>query len=140
VLSPILEKSNDKNVAADLLVMELLDFIMDEEDIFNMYKGSMFGTYHDIQKVKTKKIIWDYDEETFEYIEQEVEAEEDMPIFTLGFSTGKSDIIERLLKRMAKLDENLHRESNYWVIDNAVLGSAPLYLINKNGLFMVSND
>lgn len=140
VLSPILEKSNDKNVAADLLLMELLDFIMDEEDIFSMYKGTMFGTYNDIQKVKTKKIIWDYDEETFEYIEQEVEAEEDMPIFTLGFSTGKSDLIERLLKRMTKLNDDLHRETNYWVVDNAVLGSAPLYLINKNGLFLVSND
>lgn len=140
VLSPILEKSNDKNVAADLLLMELLDFIVDEEDVFGMYKGSMFGTYQDIQKVKTKKIIWDYDEETFEYIEQEVEAEEDMPIFTLGFSTGKSDLIERLLKRMTKLNEDLHREANYWVVDNAVLGSAPLYLINKNGLFIVSND
>ena len=140
VLTPILERSEDQNVAADLMILELFDFLIDEEDVFDMYKGTMFGTYSDVQKIKTKKVIFDYDEETFEYIEQEVEAEEDMPIFTIGFSTGKSDLIERLLKRMKKLNPDLKKEANYWVIENAILDAAPVYLVNKNNLFIISND
>lgn len=140
VLAPLLEKSNDPNVASDLMLLELFDILMDEETIFGTYKGSMFGTYTDVKKVKTKKIIFDYDEETFEYTEQEVEAEEDMPIFTLGFSTDRTDIVERLLKRISRLNPDLHRESDYWIIDRAILDAAPIYLVLKNDLLIVSND
>ncbi len=140
VLTPILEKSNDPNVAGDLMVLELFDILMDEETIFGTYKGSMFGTYTDVKKVKTKKIVFDYDEDTFEYTEQEVEAEEDMPIFTLGFSTERTDIVERLLKRISKLNSNLHVENDYWVIDHAILDAAPIYLIPRKGIFLISND
>jgi len=140
ILTPIMEKSDDQNVAADLLIMELFDILMDEETVFDAYKGSMFGTYSDIKKVKTKKIIFEYDEETFDYIEMEVEAEEDMPIFSLGFSTGRPDLLERILKRMSKLNPDIRKETNHWVIDNAILGSVPMYLILKNDLLILSND
>lgn len=140
VLTPIMERSDDQNVAADLLIMELFDILMDEETVFDAYKGSMFGTYSDIKKVKTKKIVFEYDEENFEYREIEVEAEEDMPIFSLGFSTGRPDLLERILKRMSKINPDIHKDRDFWVVDNAILGSVPMYLILKNDLLILSND
>ena len=38
----------------------------------------------------------------FEYIENEVEAEEDMPIFTIGFTTDRGDVPEKVLNHLVK--------------------------------------
>lgn len=124
----------------NLLVLELLDEYINKDALFGSYKGSMFGTFNGIKKVKTKKIIFDYDEETWEYTEQEVEAEEDMPIFTLGFSTDRPDIAEKILKRLSRATSQIEQVNDHWVFYDAVMESAPLYFVNKNGLFIITND
>ena len=140
VMIPILEKSDSKDVTLALLVLELYDEFLNKDAIFNTYNGSMFGTYSGIEKIKTKKIIFNYDEETFEYTEEEVEAEEDMPIFTYGFTTGNNEFSAKVLKRLETILKELHKEDDYWVIDNGVLNSANLYILLKNDLFIVTND
>lgn len=140
VIVPILEKEKSMQVTMNLLVLELLDEYINKDALFGSYKGSMFGTFNGIKKVKTKKIIFDYDEETWEYTEQEVEAEEDMPIFTLGFSTDRADIVEKILKRLSRATSQIEQVNDHWVFYDAVMESAPLYFINKNGLFILTND
>ena len=89
---------------------------------------------------KTKKIIFEYDEETFDYTEQEVEAEEDMPIFTFGLATDRGDIAEKILKHFVRIsDASKYEEApkfinhgDYWELQNGVMNSASLYIINKN--------
>ena len=127
-------------LAGNLLTIELLDELLNKDAIFGVYQGSMFGSYHGIQKVKTKKIVFDYNDETFEYTEREEEAEEDMPVFSMGFTTERSDIPERVLERVSAIVDELHNEGDYWVIDNAVLDAAPLYILLKNDLFILTND
>ena len=93
-----------------------------------------------ITKPKTKKIEFTYDDITFEYDEKEVEAEEDMPIFTIGFSTERGDIPEKILKHLSRLTSRFKNMGNYWVYEEAILDAAPLYMIHKNGLFIFTND
>jgi hypothetical protein len=140
VMMPMAESEESESIAISLLVIELLDELLNKDAIFDTYKGSMFGAYNGIKKVKTEKIIYEYEEQTFEYIEQRVEAEEDMPIFVLGFSTNRSDLPDKILRRIARITDDCHFEQNYWVFDNGVMNSVPLYMINKNGLFMFTND
>jgi hypothetical protein len=140
IIIPMLESSDSRQVSSQLLLIEMMNEFLNKDAIFDTYKGSMFGTYNGIQKIKTKKLIFEYDEDTFEYTEREVEAEEDMPIFTLGFSTDRSDIPEKILKYIAKTEYECQDMGDYWVYDNAVLNAAPLYMILKNGLFIFSND
>lgn len=140
VIVPILEKEKNMEVTMNLLVLELLDEYINKDALFGSYKGSMFGSFNGIKKVKTKKIIFDYDEETWEYTEEEVEAEEDMPIFTLGFTTDRPDIINKIFKRLSRVTGQIEGTNNYWVFHDAVLEAAPLYFINKNGLFIITND
>jgi len=140
VIMPIFSESDSRNLSALALTFELMDEFLNKDAIFDSYKGSMFGSFNGIQKIKTKKIIFDYDDETFDYTEREVEAEEDMPIFVFGFSTERHDIPAKILKHLCKVYENYHNMGDYWVVDNAVLNSAPLYIINKNGLFIYTND
>lgn len=142
VIVPILEREAEKtqDVAISLLMIEVMDEFLNKDAIFDTYKGGMFASYNGIKKVKTKKVIFDYDDETFEYTEQTVEAEEDMPIFTMGFSTDRSDIATRLLNRICKVAPTWTKNENYIEIENGMLNAAPLYLIVNDGIFIITND
>jgi len=142
VIVPILEREaeNTKDMAYSLLLIEIMDEFLNKDAIFDTYKGGMFASYSGIKKVKTKKVIFDYDDETFEYTEQTVEAEEDMPIFTTGFSTDRSDIASKLLARICKIAPNWTKHENYIEIENGMLNAAPLYLIVNDGIFIITNN
>jgi hypothetical protein len=140
IILPILEKETSSTISANLLVIELLDELMNKDAVFGTYKGSMFGTYQGVKIVTTKKIVFDYDEETYEYEEKEVEAEEEMPIFTLGYSTDRSDIPAKVMKRMDRLSDKITDMGEYWVFEDVILNAAPVYIINKNKLFIITND
>lgn len=142
VIVPILEREaeNTKDIAYSLLILEVMDEFLNKDAIFDTYKGGMFASYSGIKKVKTKKVIFDYDDETFEYTEQTVEAEEDMPIFTTGFSTDRSDITSKLLARICKIAPNWTKHENYIEIENGMLNAASLYLIVNDGIFIITNN
>lgn len=140
IILPILKAEPNPRIASNVLTVELMNEFINTDAVFNTYKGTMFGTFNGIQRVKTKRIDFLYDEETFEYQEREVEGEEDMPIFTLGFSTGRPDIPEKILKYLSGVSSRFKNMGNYWQYDDAILNSVPLYIINKNGLFIFTND
>jgi len=140
VLLPLLSDEKNAQIAMNVLTLELLNEFINKDALFDTYKGSMFGTFNGIKKVKTKKIDFSYDEETFAYQETETETEAEMPIFTLGFSTARADVPELVLKHMARLSSRIQRFENYWRIDNAILDAAPLYILNTGKLLIFTND
>jgi hypothetical protein len=140
IIIPILSEEKDPRVSSNILMAELINEFVDVDAVFNTYKGSMFGSFNGIKKVKTKKIEFFYDENTFEYGEKEIDGEEDMPIFTLGFSTNRSDIPEKVLKHLSRMTSRFQKIGNYWKIDEAIFNSVPLYIINQNNLLIFTND
>ena len=140
VIMPILSSEKNSRMSANVLTIELLNEFINKDALFGTYKGSMFGTFNGIQKIKTTKIEYSYDEETYEYSEREVEAEEDMPIFTVGFSTERADIPEKVLNHLSRLTSRFKNMGTYWVCEKAILDAADLYMINANGLFIFTND
>ncbi|MFT5780209.1 MAG: hypothetical protein ACI837_003170 [Crocinitomicaceae bacterium] len=139
LIMPML-RSSEGNISMSALSFELMDEFINKDAVFGLYQGSMFGTYNGIKTIKTKKIVFDYDDETFEYTEKEVEAEEDMPVFTLGFTTKRNDIPLKVLRSVARAFDEVRDMGDYWIVDNGVLNTAPLYFILKNNLFIVTND
>jgi hypothetical protein len=140
VIMPILSSEKNARMSSNVLTIELLNEFVNKDALFGTYKGSMFGTFNGIQKIKTTKIEFSYDEETYEYSEREVEAEEDMPIFTVGFSTERADIPDKVLKHLSRLTSRFKNMGTYWVYEKAILDAADLYMINQNGLFIFTND
>ncbi|MCR9170943.1 MAG: hypothetical protein NXI10_00510 [bacterium] len=144
----IVTQSDREEMVAMSITFDILYSFLDKETLFETFKGAAFMTYKGIQKVKTKKIVFDYDEETFEYIEREEEAEEDLPIFTWGFATENHDLIERIMRHSQRSMSRytwegasyLVEHEGYWEITNGMMGSVSMYLINKNGVFIVTND
>ena len=139
-IMPIISAEKNADVAMNVLMLELLNEFVDKDAVFDTYKGSMFGTFNGIKKINTRKIEFIYDEITFEYEEQETEAVEDMPVFTLGFSMGREDIPEIILRNLGNLTSKFEKHDDYWVLNNAILEAAPLYMISKNNLFIFTND
>ncbi len=140
VLVPILSKAKDPEISFNLLLLKLGNALVNKDAVFDAYKGSLFMTFNGIQKVKTRKITFFYDEETFEYGEKETEAEEDMPIFTLGFSTKRKDIPEMILEHFSQVTSKFENKGDYWVYNKAIFDAAPVFLINAKGMFIVTND
>lgn len=140
VLLPLLSDEKNAQIAMNVLTLELLNEFVNKDALFSTYKGSMFGTFNGVEKIKTKKIEFYYDEETFEYGERETDAETEMPVFTLGFSTERADIPELVLKHMARLTSRMQKHENYWRFENAILDAAPLFIINTGSLLILSND
>lgn len=144
----IVTKSDREEMVGMSITFDMLYAFLDKETLFETYRGGTFMSFKGIQKVKTKKIVFDYDEDTFEYIEREEEAEEDMPIFAWGFGTNNHALIDRILNHSQRAT-NRHTYDNashminhdgYWEITNGLFGSVSMYILNKNGVFLVTND
>jgi hypothetical protein len=140
IIIPMLSKQKDPRVTSNVLKAELLNEFINLDAVFDTYHGSMFGTFNGVKKVKTKRIEFSYDEKTFEYSEKEIIGEEEMPMFTVGFSTGRADIPEKILEYMGKMTTRFKKTDNYWKIDDAIFNSIPVYVINRNGLLVITND
>ena len=140
IVIPMLSKQKDPRVTSNVLKAELLNEFINLDALFDTYRGSMFGTFNGVKKVKTKRIEFSYDEKTFEYSEKEIIGEEEMPMFTVGFSTGRADIPEKILNYMGKMTTRFKKIDNYWKIDDAIFNSIPVYVINRNGLLVITND
>jgi hypothetical protein len=140
VLVPILSKAKDPEISFNLLLLKLGNALVNKDVLFDAYKGSLFMTFNGIQKVKTRKITFFYDEQTFEYGERETEAEEDMPIFTLGFSTKRNDIPEMVLEHFSQVTSKFENKGEYWIYNKAIFDAAPVFLIPAEGMFLITND
>jgi hypothetical protein len=124
----------------NVILLKLLNELIDKDALFKAYKGSVFLTFNGVKKVKTKKIEFKYDDETFNYTDVVTDAEEDMPIFTMGFSTERGDIPEMVLQHLTQITERIKNHGEYWVLENAVFNAAPMFMTHRNGLFIVTND
>lgn len=140
IILPLLEKEKNIDLSLNVLSLKLANAFINKDAVFDAYKGCMFGTFNGIKKVKTRKIEFFYNEDTFEYGERETDADEDMPIFTLGFTTGRPDVPELVLEHLSTITSNFEKKPNYWVYHKAIFDSAPLYILNTNGLFILTND
>jgi hypothetical protein len=140
VLVPILSKADDPEISFNLLMLKLGNALINKDAVFDTYKGSLFLSFNGVQKVKTKKITFYYDEQTFEYGERETEAEEEMPVFTMGFSTKRKDIPEMVLEHLSQVTSKFENKGDYWVFNKAIFDAAPVFIINTGDLFILTND
>ena len=139
VVMPILRKEKSRRVSSSVLMIEMVNAFIDKDAVFDTYRGSMFGTFNGIKMVPVKRVVYSYDD-NFNYSEEEVIEEEEIPIFALGFSTKRNDIPAIFMEQMSHMNSEWQNMGKYWKIDNAILNSLPLYIINRGGLFIMTND
>ncbi|HIP32192.1 MAG TPA: hypothetical protein EYG86_05475 [Crocinitomicaceae bacterium] len=140
IIVPILESSDDGRATKSLIGLEFFDEFANKDALFDTYRGSMFGTFNGIKKVKTKQVIYTYDD-NFEYHKEIIEGEEDMPIFTFGFSSKNNEFSEKFMKRIERLShKEVYAKNGVWVIERGALDAADLFVVLKNDLVIFTND
>ena len=140
ILLPLLKDKRDNKMVMNLLAIQLLDKLVDKKAFFGAYKGGIFGTFNGIQTILTKKIDYNWNEENFEYTEIETESEEDIPVFTLGFASERTDLCELVLSDLSRLTSRIEKKEGYWIINDAIFDAAPLYVVCTEQVLLLSND
>ena len=140
ILLPMLKDNKDNKMVMNLLAIQLLDKLVDKKALFGAYQGGIFGTFNGVQKVMTKQIEYQYDEDNFDYSEIETETEEDIPVFTLGFASERTDLCEMVLQDLSRLTSRIEKKEGYWHVKDAILESAPLYIVCNPKVLLISND
>jgi len=140
ILLPMLKDNKDNKMVMNILAIQLLDKLVDKKALFGAYQGGIFGTFNGVQKVMTKHIEYQYDEYNFDYSEIETETEEDIPVFTLGFASERTDLCEMVLQDFSRLTSRIEKKEGYWLVKDVILESAPLYIICNPKVLLISND
>jgi hypothetical protein len=140
ILLPMLKDKKDNKMVMNLLAIQLLDKLVDKKALFGAYKGGIFGTFNGIQSILTKKIEYNWNDENFEYTEIETESEEDIPVFTIGFASERTDLCELVLSDLSRLTSRIEKKEGYWMIKDAIFDAAPLYVVCTDEVLLLSND
>ena len=140
ILLPMLKDKKDNKMVMNLLAIQLLDKLVDKKAFFGAYKGGIFATFNGIKTILTKKIEYNWNDENFEYTEVETESEEDIPVFTVGFASERTDLCELVLSDLSRLTSRIEKKEGYWVIKDAIFDAAPLYIVCTDQVLLLSND
>ena len=140
ILLPILKDKKDNKMVMNLLAIQLLDKLVDKKAFFGAYKGGLFATFNGIKEITTKRIAYDYNEDNFEYSEIETFAQEEIPVFTIGFASERTDLCEMVLSDLSRLTSRIEKKEGYWILKDAILETAPLYVVCNPKVLLLSND
>ena len=140
VLMPIFRNQNNVETTKAVMMFDLLNAFIDKETLFKTCQGSLFVTFNGITEIKTDKIKHVYNEETFEYTQIISKKEEKMPLFTLGLVSENQSLLEKIFKSISKLNPLFKQKSDYWILEDAVMNSSPIYFFHHKKLFFITND
>lgn len=140
VIMDLVKHETNQSVVSNILLAELINEFIDIDNIFDVYQGSMFASLNGYKKVKVTHIDYQYDEETFEYTETEVEEDQDIPNLTIGFKTNSNDFLTRMARLLARTKVDIISHGDYYEAGNAVLGTIPLYFAIVDDIVLLSVD
>ena len=140
IVVPILKKQKNVEMVMNILAIQLLDQLVDKKSFFGAYKGGMFASFDGVEKVKTTKIDYIWDEENFDYSEIEIESDEEIPVFTIGFASERPDLCEMILEDLARLTSRIQKKEGYWIVEDAILDATPVYIICSKKMLLITNN
>jgi len=140
IVLPILKSQKNVEMVMNIMAIQLLDQLVDKKSFFGAYKGGMFASFNGVEKVKVNQVEYVYDEENFDYSEIEIESDEEIPVFTIGFASQRPDLFEMILEDLSRLSSRIQKKEGYWVVEDAILDATPVYLICNKNTFIISNN
>lgn len=140
IYMPKLENSEDERLQLGSALWYSWDRLINKDALFELYSGRMFMSFDGFKQMLTTKISYEYNEETFDYVETEVESLEALPIFSFGVSTTETSIAVKYLEALCKSEKKYFTKiDDYYVLrDNEF--HVPIYITVVDGLFLLSND
>jgi|GEM_PF-5379848 len=114
---------------------------IDKDKLFATFKGNIFATFNGLKKVEYTAIESNWDEETYEYSDTEVVRTDDFPVFAFGFATDRPEVLEKIISLVKKTaDVDIEGTDGNYVIKKAIVHALDLYIVNRNGVLVITND
>jgi hypothetical protein len=114
---------------------ELLQLMIDEEAIAELFPGTAVITFSDFSKRMIEYTTYDYDE-NWNRTEVIREKEEVLPTFLAMMETERSELVSKIL-RLAAMEEEMV-ETDFGFQLNG--GPFPIYFFLKGGMLFIGND
>jgi len=141
VYMPLLDASEDGDLLLASALWSLLDEIINEEALFDMYFSKAFVSFNGIRDMVVKKTSYDYDPETFEYEEREETGVEKIPALTFGLSTSRSYLVTKFMNAMAAKDNGMvKKEAGYYKMKSGPIPGVTFYLMVKGDIIIWTNE
>ena len=142
VYMPKLDQHEDAEMRLVSAVWSLIDELIDEEALFDMYLSNAFVSYNGIREMEIERITYDYDEETFDYEERVEKGFESMPAITFGLSTSRSYLLTKFMNALIGMNKNndIEKIGNYYRIKDGPIPGAAFYLLVNGDVILFTNE
>jgi hypothetical protein len=138
---PLLDQSEDADMMLASAIWSLIDEIINEEALFDMYYSKAFVSYNGIRDMVVQKTTYDYDPETFEYEEREETGIQQIPALTFGMSTSRSYLVTKFMNAMAAQENGaITKESAYYKIKSGPIPGVTFYLMVQGDIIILTNE
>jgi hypothetical protein len=141
IYMPKMENSGDPDKMFTAAVWALVDEIIDENALFDLYLSKAFVSFNGIRDMVVERISYDYDEETFEYAERIEAGIDKVPALTMGMSTTKTGVFEKFLKALAARDnEVVTKVGDYYKLKRGPIPGITFYVMIKGNVMILTNE
>lgn len=138
---PQLENSGNPEKMLMAAVWALIDEIVDEESLFDLYLSKAFVTFNGIRDMVVERITFDYDEETFEYTELVEAGIDKVPALTFGMATKRTAVFEKFLDAMAARESDVFtKEGAYYKMKRGPIPGITFYIMLKDNIMIMTNE
>lgn len=141
IYMPLMDQSEDADMMLASAIWSLIDEIINEEALFDMYYSKAFVSYNGIRDMVVQKTTYDYDPETFEYEEREETGIQQIPALTFGMSTSRSYLVTKFMNAMAaRGDGAVKKEGDYYKMKSGPIPGVTFYLLVLGDIVILTNE
>lgn len=138
---PMLDQSKDPDMILASAIWSLLDEIIKEEALFDIYFSKAFVSFNGIRDMVVQKTTYDYDPETFEPEEREETDIQKIPALTFGLSTSRSYLVTKFMNAMAAQGNGaVKKESDYFKLKYGPIPGVTFYLLVRGDIVILTNE
>lgn len=121
---------------------EIISEFIDTDKLFETFKGNIFYSYNGIEEIHYTAIQSVWNEEDYSYEEKEVERDDIMPKMAFGFASENSEILEKIIRliKISANEKDFVGTNGIYTIKKGFFNNMDMYILNKNGVLVVTND
>lgn len=122
-------------------MIDIVDIFIDEDEIYQLFKGDMLVALTDIRIVEQKSYKYEYNEKTDDWEEVPTTRKEMMPIVSMMLSHGNKANIMKFIELGANAGVLSKRAEGVWGIGGSKeeIGTE-VFVMVKDDMILISND
>jgi hypothetical protein len=135
----VLEKTKEGTLLTNFL--DIIDIFVDEEEIYTLLKGDMLIAVTDVKVFEKESVDYEFNEKTDKWDEVKSMKKQPLPLAVMMMSYGSEENIMKFVKLASNSGVISKKDEGVWIVGGVKEETGfDLYIIVKDGVFMVTND